>query len=207
MDAINENPDSHHDYEIDAIFADGTKETASNSRALQIFRDRNLTWYGQPEVRTNNLFLSFSHFNFLDTDAAVALSESNDHLEENLSKLLVGAEASKIWRKMERVHKEVAAKLRELQPRHEQINAEVSSIDAQLKQSVGIKQESDLIATKLQDMVRQAGWTSPSDHADKLAPLLIESLIELDSIAREARRSSAAFRRSQSMLLRSTAKT
>jgi DNA repair protein SbcC/Rad50 len=63
-------------YSVTATFENGTTDTARSNRDLQLFRDRNLVWYGQPEVRTNNLSQSFSQFNFLDTDAAVELAQS-----------------------------------------------------------------------------------------------------------------------------------
>ena len=70
------NPDAADDYTLSAEYTDGNKEVATRARAQKIFRDRNLNWYGQAEVKTNNLFMSFGQFNFLDTDAAVGLSES-----------------------------------------------------------------------------------------------------------------------------------
>lgn len=76
-------------YELDAVLANGRPEKATSTRSLQIFRDRNLAWYGQPEIKTNNLYQSFGQFTFLDTDAAVSIAESTSRLEDDLSNLLL----------------------------------------------------------------------------------------------------------------------
>jgi hypothetical protein len=97
------NPSSKARYELFAQLSGGRSENATRSRELQLFRDRNLSWYGQAEVKTNRLYQSFSQFNFLDTDAAVSLSDSTERLEEDLSNLLVGPDASKTWHDIELV--------------------------------------------------------------------------------------------------------
>jgi exonuclease SbcC len=71
------NPTPPASYELIATLADGKNEKATSGRDLQLLRDRNLNWYGQSEIKTTNLYLSFAQFNFLDTDAAVHLAESN----------------------------------------------------------------------------------------------------------------------------------
>lgn len=126
------NPQAAEEYEITAKFADGKSEKASSSRAQKTFRDRNLAWYGQSEVKTWNLYLSFAQFNFLDTDAAVSLSDSVENLEEDLSKLLVGPQASQAWREIERMSEAVAGKLRELRPLQTQIQTETTTLDARI---------------------------------------------------------------------------
>ena len=95
------NEDKPTQYEIIARYRDEKTEKASPGRALKVFRDRNLAWYGQPEVLTNNLYQSFSKFNFLDTDAAVRIAESTEDIDQDLSKLLIGPDASRIWDNME----------------------------------------------------------------------------------------------------------
>ena len=97
------NPEIVPDYELAAVLHDGKPETATNTRSLQLFRNRNLSWYGQAEVKTNNLYQSFAQFNFLDTDAAASLADSTARIEDDLSKLLVGPDASKTWASIERV--------------------------------------------------------------------------------------------------------
>ncbi len=93
------NPKASGPYTINAEYSDGKIEKAHDKRLTSVFRDRNLVWYGQFEQRTSNLYQMFGRFNFLNTDAAVGLSEpkSQADLEDDLSKLLVGPDASKTW--------------------------------------------------------------------------------------------------------------
>ena len=48
------NPKAKQNYELVATLATGSSEVATNRRKLDTLRDRNLTWYGQPEVKTYN---------------------------------------------------------------------------------------------------------------------------------------------------------
>ncbi|MCC6910195.1 MAG: AAA family ATPase [Phycisphaerales bacterium] len=173
-------------YDIAAVFADGSKETATHTRPQKTFRQRNLHWYGQPEVKTNNLYLSFALFNFLDTDAAVGLAESTARLDDDLSNLLVGSEASKTWREIERLHDATTAKLRELRPLETQIKSEIVTLDARLKEAGSVKQESDSILTRVEDMVRRLKWPAPTKDKAEFPELLLESLPELESLAMQA---------------------
>jgi DNA repair exonuclease SbcCD ATPase subunit len=180
------NPDASNDYSIAAVFADGSKEVATRARVPKTFRDRNLTWYGQSEVKTNNLFLSFAQFNFLDTDAAVGLAESTAGLEEDLSKLLVGPQASKVWREIERMHDAVSTRLRELRSMKLQISEELAAIEAILKDAGDIKQESDSILTRLEEMSGRVGWKIPPADKEEFIGHLVELLSELGALARQA---------------------
>jgi len=180
------NPDAADDYTLRAEYADGSKEVASRARAQKIFRDRNLNWYGQAEVKTNNLFMSFGQFNFLETDAAVGLSESAATLEDDLSKLLIGPQASKIWREIERIHDAITGKLKELRPLKVQIIQEMETIETRLKEAGTVKQESDSILARLEEMVKRLGWGLPTQDKDGYIGHLVETLSELGALARQA---------------------
>ena len=143
-------------------------------------------WYGQPEVRTNNLYQSFSQFNFLDTDAAVDLADSTSRIEDDLSKLLVGSEASKVWRNIERVTDEVDKKLKGLNPLKVQIGDELRLLKERLSEASGVRQESDSIRVRLKAMIDRVGWRGTQDDKEIFAASLIESLAELVSIAQQA---------------------
>jgi DNA repair exonuclease SbcCD ATPase subunit len=180
------NPDAADDYTLRAEYTDGSKEVATRARAQRIFRDRNLTWYGQAEVKTNNLFMSFGQFNFLDTDAAVGLSESAATLEDDLSKLLIGPQASKIWREIERIHDAITAKLKELRLLKAQISEEMEAIETRLKEAGTVKQESDSILARLEEMVKRLGWDLPTQDKEAYIGRLVETLSELGALARQA---------------------
>ncbi|RLA41105.1 MAG: hypothetical protein DRR42_25040, partial [Gammaproteobacteria bacterium] len=160
------NPDSTPAYSLGVTFVDGKTEIATNSRNRKLFRTRNLKWYGQPEVRTNNLYLSFSQFNFLNTDAAVGLADSPTDIEDDLSKLLVGSEASKVWRNIERVSDEIAKTLKGLNPLKAQIEGELSILIKRLSSSNDIRLESDSIRVRLKGMINRVGWREVREDED-----------------------------------------
>jgi recombinational DNA repair ATPase RecF len=176
-------------YELTVVFADGRPETATDRRELQEFRNRNLAWYGQSEVKSNNLYLSFAQFNFLDTDAAVNLAAEKDkapRMEEDLSKLLVGADASKTWREIERVSEAVSSKLRDLHPLETQTEEELAALEKRLKEAGGIQQESDSIRARLEEMIHRVGWSGAQGDKEAFAGMLLETLSELVSVAQQA---------------------
>ncbi len=176
------NPASDNQYSIKATFSDGNTENASQHQSAATFRDRNLAWYGQSEVRTNNLYQSFSRFNFLDTDAAVGLAEAKDNFEEDLSKLLVGPEASKTWREIERTADKLNDKIKELDAIRNQVNLELASIQRQLAQTSTAGQESSAVFASLTEAVSRTGWTLSEEDSDAQAKQLVEALSELEAL-------------------------
>jgi exonuclease SbcC len=182
------NPSASQPYELLAVLADGKTEKATNNRTLKLFRDRNLTWYGQPEIKTHNLYLRFAQFNFLDTDAAVDLARDDgsiSRIEEDLSRLLVGPDASKIWHDIERVFEAVSSKLRELKPLKTQVIAELATLEKQLAESRSIPRKSDSIRERLDEMLRHIGWKTSGESED-FAKGLVGPLSELASLAQQA---------------------
>ena len=180
------NPTSSLPYNLVMDFVDGRTEKALTSRKSQIFRDRNLAWYGQPEVKTNKLYQSFAQFNFLDTDAAVDLADSPSRIENDLSRLLVGPEVSKVWRNIERVTDEVDKKLNGLDPLKVQIRSELRSLEKLISETSSVRQESDSIGVRLKAMIDRAGWLGTHEDNEAFAASLVESLAELVSIAQQA---------------------
>ena len=181
------NPTPPGNYELMATYANGENEKATAGRDLQLFRDRNLNWYGQSEIKTTNLYQSFAQFNFLDTDAAVHLAESSsERIEDDLSKLLVGPDASKTWRDMERVNDALDEKLKGLRPLETQLNDELLALEERLKEASSLQQESDLVRVRLEEMLKRLGWSGGQDGKEKFAGGLVEALSERVSLARQA---------------------
>jgi len=168
--------------------ADGRTEKATGGRTLKAFRDRNLTWYGQPEIKTNKLYLSFGRFNFLDTDAAASLmdSKSDSRIEGDLANLLVGPDAAKTWRDIERVAEAVSLELRGLRPRKAETEDELAAVEKRLKEVTGIQQESDSIRARLEEMIHRIGWSGTKGDKEAFAGKLVEALSELVSLAHQA---------------------
>lgn len=173
-------------YKIIANLSDDRTEEATNDRSLQLFRDSNLTWYGQSEVKTNHLYQSFARFNFLDTDAAVSISDSASRIDDDLSKLLVGPDASKTWRNIERVHEAVMVNLKEIRPYKVQMNEELESIEKSIKKASNMRTLSDSIQTQLKSMLQQIGWNDSQDEKESLASKLIETLFEFEALAKQS---------------------
>lgn len=173
-------------YKIIANLSDDRTEEATNDRSLQLFRDSNLTWYGQSEVKTNYLYQSFARFNFLDTDAAVSISDSVSMIDDDLSKLLVGPDASKTWRNIERVHEAVMANLKEIRPYKVQMNEELESIEKGIKEASNMRTLSDSIQTQLKSMLQRIGWNDSQDEKESLASKLIETLSEFEALAKQS---------------------
>jgi ABC-type lipoprotein export system ATPase subunit len=181
------NPDVKKQYELAAVFANGQSEIVRENRGPRIFRDRNLMWYGQAEIKTNNLYQSFAQFNFLDTDAAVRLVDSPFRIEEDLSRLLVGPDASKTWRDIERVAKAVTEKLSDLRYHKTQIDQELASLKKLINSAIDRREESDSICLRLEEMLDRVGWHYAQGEKETFAASLIEELLEFELIAQIAK--------------------
>jgi len=182
------NPNATQPYELVASLSDGRTEKATNKRKLKLFRDRNLNWYGQPEIKTHNLYLRFAQFNFLDTDAAVDLSKEDgsvSRIEEDLSRLLVGPDASKIWRDIERVFEAVSSKVRELKPVKAQVEAELATLEKQVAEAQSAPRKSDSIRSRLEEIFHRLGWKVAGESEDRSKDL-VGTFSELSSLAQQA---------------------
>ena len=179
-------PNSKPVYDLCAKFDDDTSERVTNRRPLKLFRQRNLSWYGQPEVLKNNLYSSFARFNFLDTDAAARLADEATEIDEDLSKLLIGPDAAKTWENMSRVHEQTRARLKDCRELERNVQAQIADIDrllTTLREGSG----SSLIRDRLLNMLQNLGWQpSIGSESNDLAARLIGPISELVALARQA---------------------
>ncbi|WP_129127643.1 AAA family ATPase [Geomonas oryzae] len=85
-----------------------TFETSPSTDPKKL-RARHLNWYGKNELRTLNIDESFGKFNFLDTDAAVGLTVemSKERISQDITHLLLGAQAGKALDRLNRVSREL----------------------------------------------------------------------------------------------------
>lgn len=182
------NPKTSGAYTINATYSDGKTEKANDKRPTSVFRDRNLAWYGQFEQKISNLYQIFGRFNFLNTDAAVGLSESKSQadLEDDLSKLLVGPDASKTWEVIGKTADKLDDKVKELQSLRNQVDQELASVNRQIAAAGDLKQESGAILQKLDDLLSGASWKRPEGEAAASVKELVESLSLFGPIVREA---------------------
>lgn len=72
-------------------------------------RARCLHWYNLEERNANGLLNGFGRYNFLDTDAAFRVAADLDpkELPEDLSRLIVGSDASQVWSYVDKLSPEV----------------------------------------------------------------------------------------------------
>jgi len=180
------NPGASDTYSMTAKYADGKSENANDRRVQSLFRDRHLAWYGQSETRTNNLFQTFSRFNFLNTDAAVGLAEAKDDFEEDLSKLLVGPDASKTWREIGRTAEKLREKIKELEGIRNQVDLDLASHSRQIAASGELKQESGAVLKRLDEMLARTTWTRDDVEPAPSVKALVESLSELDTLIKQS---------------------
>ncbi|MBM7485178.1 exonuclease SbcC [Bradyrhizobium sp. USDA 3686] len=179
-------PSDKPDYEFRATFADDETELADDGRPIRLFRQRNLSWYGQAEVQTNNLYSSFARFNFLDTDAAVRLADEATKLDDELSKLLIGPDAAKTWDNIVRVNEHAKARLKNLREEERAIQRQVTELE-NLLSSLTEGASSDPIRNTLVDTLREQGWKVPTaESAEELVAQLVGPLSALLAIARQA---------------------
>lgn len=83
-------------------------EIASTTDSSRL-RARCLTWYNREERASSGVLDGFDRYNFLDTDAAYRVTSELDPaaLTEDLSRLIVGPEASQIWAYIRKLTPEV----------------------------------------------------------------------------------------------------
>jgi len=160
-------------YDLRVEFANGVRESADHKRPLQLFRDRNLSWYGRPEIKTNDLYKSFAQFNFLDADAAVNITSATENLEDDLSKLLVGPDASTIWASITRVKDGLGPRIRSLSEMHRRAEDELASLAKLTEAESNEKVRSEPIATQLRQMLERQSWPAQeiSQETSKLSAL------------------------------------
>ena len=180
------NPKSSLSYKFIVKLVDGLIEEVTDEREASNFRNMNLLWYGQTEIKTNYLYRSFARFNFLNTDAAVSLADSTSNLEENLSKLLVGSDAAETWRNMERVHESLSSELHSLGKEKSAIDGEIKTLNKQIESARKIQHESDSIHVRLNVMMHSHDWSIVQRYKVSFSRDIVEPLAEMVAIAQQS---------------------
>jgi DNA repair protein SbcC/Rad50 len=119
-------------------------------------------------------------------ESSECVTDSTSHIEDDLARLLVGADASKIWGNINRVCEAVADKLNSLQGPENQITEEISNLQNRLSEAESIKPESNSIRLRLKQMTGRIGWKSTVENQENFATSLLEPLAELVAIAQQA---------------------
>ncbi|MCJ7626425.1 MAG: AAA family ATPase, partial [Anaerolineaceae bacterium] len=179
------NPKLLPSYKLIVELVDGLIEPVTDERKASEFRNMNLLWYGQTEIKTNNIYQSFARFNFLDTDAAVSLADSTSDIEDDLSKLLVGSDAAKTWDNIRRVHDSLSSELRNLRQQKLAIEGEIITLNKQIESASKIQHESDSIQVRLNDIMHSNGWPVVERDKVSFSSALVEPLSEMVAITQQ----------------------
>lgn len=180
------NPKSTLSYKFIVELFDGLIEPVTDERRASEFRNMNLLWYGQTEIKTNDLYKSFARFNFLDTDAAVSLADSNSNLEENLSKLLIGSDAAKTWNNIKLVHESLSQELSSLEKEKSAIEGEINTLNKLIESANKIQHESDSIQIRLNDIMHSKGWHVVQCEKIYISSAIVEPLAEMAALTQQA---------------------
>ncbi|MGZ9116314.1 MAG: AAA family ATPase, partial [Methylocystis sp.] len=179
------NPGVKLEYDLRATLLNGETENANHRRRAEFFRGRSLSWYGRSEIKTRDLYRSFAQFNFLSTDAAVGIAEATEHLEDDLARLLIGPDASKIWRSIERVSEAVEQRLRECRQWKILHDDQLESLIA-MGESRAEDRASPGLAARLRSVFVANGWEMVSDLSVGDLEGLVHDLAETASFAEQA---------------------
>lgn len=166
--------------------------TSGATIKLPTLRARNAHWYAKADVKKSTLADSFGKFNFLDTDAAVDLSNNNDsedRLKSDVARLLLGAEAEKLATKLARVGEKVDEAIRDTKKDIDDTQRRISEGRARLDTLRKAPQTSDALYADLREALSKWGWkTLPATKqgaADLSAPLQA-SVVAARQLARAA---------------------
>lgn len=176
------NPKVSEHYRFQVSY-NGKPISVNHKRKPQPLRDCNLQWYGIREQKSTNLYDGFGRFNFLNTDAAIELSQSSENIDDDLARLLVGSDAAKTWQVIEKLAERVGVELRGLQTLHKQVRQELGVLNKQLAEVSTVKKESDSLRSALHAALRRNQWTI-DDDLDSETVELIAKLAELNDASK-----------------------
>lgn len=91
-----------------------TGEKLSSTTSTTRLRARHSNWYAKTDLKNATIQDSFGKFNFLDTDAAVELSvtSSSAQIGDDVTRLVLGAEAEQLGDRLRRVLKQLQDELK-----------------------------------------------------------------------------------------------
>ncbi len=151
----------------------GVEHKLSSTTDATRLRARHSNWYAKTELRTVTIQDSFGKFNFLDTDAAVALSvsASSGQIGADVTRLVLGATAESLADRLRRVLKQLQDELKDLE-------RETTS-NKQLKLAAQTRLDAIKAAPKLSDSfflellaaLKGQGWSQPPDEKSQLEAL------------------------------------
>lgn len=180
-----------HDIEGEVLTPTGTLVKVKSTTTAATIKARNLAWYGRSNQQSSAISHSFTRFNFLDTDAAFRLSsETNaEQIKEDLSLLLVGAEASTLWTYLTKLCDETLSKGAGLGERVPILLRQTELLGNEVKRLQESPTESTALAKTYRSGLRELGatWSLGEDTA----PVNPTDRAQLESLSRGFRQAVA----------------
>lgn len=121
---------------------------------------RCLAWYNRDERSAKAILDGFSRYNFLDTDAAFRISTDlkPNEISEDLSRLLVGADAALTWDYLEKIVGDVDAAHGKAQLQHDRATMELAFHEAELKKLQERPSVAKALTESYNSMLSALGW-------------------------------------------------
>jgi len=164
-----------------------TLEADSSKINNSALKRRNLEWYGKTDLRKPSLHESFSRFNFLDTDAAfrIANSETSETIAEYISSLLLGPQASQQSDRINRVLKEIGSQEKALKKEAKYIENGLEDKNTQLSEISKAPNKSNLLVDRLERKLTELSWRPTADpHSTNWLSQFIARVSDLASSCR-----------------------
>jgi len=177
------NPKVSEHYIFNAL-ENGKYKSVNNNRKPQTLRDRNLEWYGVREEKSTKLYDGFGRFNFLNTDAAIELSQSTENINDDLAKLLVGSEAAKTWQVIEKMAEKIRMELDGAKKLQLQVLLSLNMLTKKLSEISAVKKESDSLCIALHETLRRNQWMI-NDVSDSEIIKFISELAKLKATSEQ----------------------
>lgn len=164
----NGKPSTHTNIKASLTDSKETLETDSKKTAPKRLKARNLGWYGKTDVKGNSLATSFARFNFMDTDAAIRVSieDTSEQLSENITQIVLGAEASKASNQINRINSELEKQFKTDEKEKQQLIEKIHLLQEESEALKAMTKQSDTVFQHLKQHLHRIHWIEGPENAD-----------------------------------------
>ena len=143
-------------------FGDTGEKLVSTTNTTRL-RARHSSWYAKTDLKNATIQDSFGKFNFLDTDAAVELSvtSSSAQIGDDVTRLVLGAEAERLGDRLRRVLKQLQDELKGFRRDNTANQRLKEASQKRLDHLKTIPKLSDSLFLELLTATRALGWIRP----------------------------------------------
>lgn len=142
-----------------------TFQVESTSESGRI-KARCFAWYRREERQAKQIVEGFTRFNFLDTDAAFRLSNDREpgDITRDLSKLLIGAEASTLWEYLGKITSDLDSAWSKSNDRLNFERQRLALVDAEHKRLQELPSQGNTLTSNYRAALSAIGWTNISSE-------------------------------------------